>query len=169
VLSVSVSALIVLPLVFSLLIVIQLGSALVYYPYYFTYKNPFVNYGGIQGYGEGLDQAAEYLAQKPNSKEMRVIAYAARGCFSYFFPGESDLLKIGFSDDGLPYVEGIQNADYLVLYPIRQKSRSDGVELMRLLQDVVPEQTIFIKDKEYVRIYKVGDLPEDVYNILLKK
>jgi 4-amino-4-deoxy-L-arabinose transferase-like glycosyltransferase len=159
----------VLPLALIVLIAFQLGSSLLYYPYYITYKNPFMNYGGVHGYGEGLDQAAEYLAQKPNAKGMRVIAYAARGCFSYFFPGQSDLLKIGFYEDGLPYVEEIQNADYLVLYPITQNSKTDGAELIRILQDVAPEKTIFIDGIEYVRIYKVADLPEDIYNVLTKE
>jgi hypothetical protein len=158
-----------LPLTLAALIAFQLGSALPYYPYYFTYKNPFVNQGGIHGYGEGLDLAAEYLAQKPNAKEMRVIAYAARGCFSYFFPGESDLLKIVLSKNGLPYVEGMKDADYLVLYPISQKYKPDGIELMRVLQNAPPEHTIFIDGMEYVRIYKIADLPEDVHNILQKK
>jgi hypothetical protein len=156
-------------LTFIMLIAFQLGSSLLYYPYYFTYKNPFVNRGGIHGYGEGLDQAAEYLAQKPDAKEMRVIAHAARGCFSYFFPGESDLLKIGFYENGLPYVEGIQNADYLVLYPIRQNSRKDDIGLISVLQDATPEHTIIIDGMEYARIYKVTDLPEDIYNILRKE
>ena len=151
------------------LIVFQLGSSLMYYPYYFTYKNPFVKQGGVHGYGEGLDQAAGYLAKKGNAKDLRVIAYAARGCFSYFFPGKSDLLKIGFYEDGLPYVEEIQNADYLVLYPIRQNTKADGVELMRVLQNVSPEHTIFIDEIEYARIYNVADLPEDIYNILLRE
>ena len=99
---------------------------------------------------------------------MRVIAYAARGCFSYFFPGESDLLKIGFSQNGLPYVEGIENANYLVLYTIRQQYKPDSIELMHVLQNVIPEHTIFINDLEYIRIYKIADLPEDIYNILQK-
>jgi len=159
----------VLPLTLTVLIAFQLGSSLLYYPYYLTYKNPFVKHGGIRGYGEGLDQAAEYLAQKPNAKGMRVIAYAARGCFSYFFPGDSDFLKIGFYEDGLPYIEEIQNADYLVLYPIVQNNRKGDMELMRFLQDVPPEQTIFIDGIEYARIYKVAALPKDIYNVLLKE
>jgi 4-amino-4-deoxy-L-arabinose transferase-like glycosyltransferase len=159
----------VLPLAFIILAAFQLGSSLEYYPYYFTYKNPLVKQGGIHGYGEGLDQAAEYLAQKPNAKNMRVIAYAARGCFSYFFPGQTDLLKISFYEDGLPYVEEIQNADYLVLYPITQNYKKDGVELMQVLQGVPPEHTIVMDGIEYARIYQVASLPKDVYDLLEKK
>ena len=153
----------------TVLIAFQLGSSLLYYPYYFTYKNPFVKHGGIHGYGEGLDQAAEYLAQKTNPKGLRVVAYAARGCFSYFFPGESDLLKIGLHEGGLPYVEGLETFDYLVLYPIRQNDKEDGSGLMRVLQEVSPEHTIVIDEIEYVRIYRIADLPKEIYNVLLVK
>ncbi|MDD2922571.1 MAG: hypothetical protein PHQ36_09835, partial [Anaerolineales bacterium] len=156
----------ILPIIFIVLMAFQLGSALQNYPYYYTYKNPFVSAGGMQGYGEGLDQAAEYIAQKPNAKELRVIAYAARGCFSYFFAGQSDLLKIGFAENSLPYIEGIQNADYLVLYPVREKNKPDDIELMRVLQNVKPERVIFIDGVEYVGIYKIADIPADVYRIL---
>ncbi len=159
----------IFPIIFIALMAFQLGGALLYYPYYYTYKNPFVSAGGIHGYGEGLDQAAEYIAQKSNAKELRVIAYAARGCFSYFFAGQSDLLKIGFSENKLPYVEGIQSADYLVLYPVREKDKPDDVQLMRVLQDVKPERVIFMDDAEYVRIYKIADIPADVYKILAKQ
>jgi 4-amino-4-deoxy-L-arabinose transferase-like glycosyltransferase len=158
-----------LPLILAMLVAFQLGSSLLYYPYYFTYKNPFVKQGGVHGYGEGLDQAAGYLAQKPNAKELRVIAYAARGCFSYFFPGQSDLLKIGSHEDGLPYVEGLETSDYLVLYPVRQNDKEDGSGLMRVLQDVPPEHVIFIDEIEYARIYKTADLPGKIYSMLLKK
>jgi hypothetical protein len=154
------------PLIFTLLMAFQLGSSLLYYPYYYTYKNPLVKEGGIHGYGEGLDQAAEYLAQKPHAKDMRVIAYAARGCFSYFFPGQSDILKFGFSEDDKPYIEQIRNSDYLVFYTIRQKTKPDDIKLMRFLQDVPPERVIFIDGIEYVRIYKIADLPENIYDAL---
>jgi 4-amino-4-deoxy-L-arabinose transferase-like glycosyltransferase len=158
-----------LPLILTVLVAFQLGSSLVYYPYYFTYKNPLVKQGGVHGYGEGLDQAAGYLAQKPNAKELRVIAYAARGCFSYFFPGESNLLKIGLHEDGPPSVEGLETSDYLVLYPVRQNDKEDGSELMSVLQDIPPEKTIFIDEIEYARIYKIADLPKEIYNMLLMK
>ena len=158
-----------LPLTFTILIAFQLFSALLYYPYYFTYKNPLINSGGIHGYGEGLDQAAEYLAQKPNAKGMRIIADVARGCFSYFFPGQSDLLKIGFSADGLPRIEGIKDADYLVLYTIREQYRPDDVKLLNLMQNVKPEHTVFIDGLEYARIYKITDMPKNIYSTLMKE
>ncbi len=158
----------VLPLAFIVLVAFQLGSSLLYYPYYYTYKNPLTSAGGIHGYGEGLDQAAEYLAQKPHAKDMRVIAYAARGSFSYYFPGQSDLLKFGFSENNQPYIEQIQNADYLVLYPIRQ-TKPDEMRLLNFLAKVTPERVIYVDGFEYIRIYKISELPKDIYKILARE
>ena len=53
--------------------------AFVHYPYYFTYYNPLV--GGSRtapdvmtvGWGEGLDAAARWLNQQPNSAELCVV------------------------------------------------------------------------------------------------
>jgi hypothetical protein len=157
-----------IPLIFAALLIFQLGSALFHYPYYYTYKNPFVSSGGIHGYGEGLDQAAEYLAQKPNARDSYVIAYAGRGCFSYFYPGRTDHMKIG-AQDGLPFVEEIQNADYLVVYNIRQNGKPDGIELIRFLENVTPEQIVSMDGFEYARIYKIADLPEDIFATLISR
>jgi hypothetical protein len=157
-----------IPLIFSALLAFQLFSAVSHYPYYYTYKNPFVNFGGIHGYGEGLDQAAEYLAQKPGAKDAYVIAYAGRGCFSYFYPGRTDHMKVG-AKDNLPFVEAIQDADYLVVYNIRQKDRTDGAALIRFLEKVTPEHIVAMDGFEYARIYRIVDLPEDIYATLIPR
>lgn len=143
----------------------QIGSTIPYYPYYFTYRNPITNTGGTRGYGEGLAQAAEYLAQKPNSKEIRAYVYNGMGTFSFFFPGETIVLKkIYLVNDDMPAVaDETRNADYLVLYPIAQKNLLESQKLLNILQGVAPEKTIFINDLEYIRIYKTTEIPESVY------
>ena len=56
----------------ALLIILQLASAMAFYPYYYTYYNPlFAMITGqppASNYGEGIEQAAAYLAQKPNAE-----------------------------------------------------------------------------------------------------
>jgi hypothetical protein len=155
-----------IPLIFTALVIFQLGSGLLHYPYYYTYKNPFVKQGGVHGYGEGLDQAADYLAQKPGAKDMYVIAYAGRGCFSYFYPGRTDHMKLGLKD-GIPYIEQIQDADYLVVYSIRQRGRLNDAELIRFLQEVAPEKIISFDGFEYARVYKITDLPQEIFTALI--
>ena len=152
-------------LAFILLVGFQIGCTIPYYPYYYTYRNPITNTGGSRGYGEGLAQAAEYLAQKPNSKEIRAYVYNGMGTFSFFFPGETVVLKKVYliNGDMLAVANETRNADYLVLYPIVQYYLPESEKLLDAFQGVVPEKTIFINDLEYIRIYKTTDIPESVY------
>ena len=86
------------------------------YPYYLGYFNPLL--GGAQkasqvmmvGWGEGLDQAADYLNALPGSKGLKVISWCGEGCFSYFFKGYT----IEMDWDMSP--AEIQKADYAILY-----------------------------------------------------
>lgn len=157
-------------LAFILLVGIQIGSTIPYYPYYFTYHNPLVDSGGTRGYGEGLAQAAEYLAQKPNAREFRAYVYNGMGTFSFFYPGETVILKKIYLIEGymLQIASDIRQADYLVLYVIVQNNQPESDKLLGALQGIVPEKTIVINDMEYIRIYKTADIPESVYEEMNK-
>ncbi len=150
---------------FGLLLAFQLGSAWAHFPYFYTYGNPLTSTGGVHGYGEGLDLAAQYLAQKPNAADMYVIAYAGRGCFSYFFPGRTEHMRAALNE-GQPFVEDIANADYLVVYNIRQSGRPEGAALIHALQNVTPEKIITYDGFEYARIYLISEIPKDVFDVL---
>ncbi len=159
--------------VMAVLIVLQIGSALPYYPYYFTYENPVMHaiLGNVPyGYGEGLDRAAAYLAQKPDASAMKVYAYAGMGPFSYFFPGRTEVLKkVYLTEDGLPSViAGMKWADYLVLYTELQNTQPESVKLLQALKDVQPEKIISIHGMEYARIYRIADIPQSVYDAMAK-
>ena len=56
------------------LVILQLTSALAFHPYYYTYYNPLfamvTGHPPASDYGEGFEQAAAYLAQKPNAKSL---------------------------------------------------------------------------------------------------
>ena len=65
--------------------------------------------------------------------------------------------------------EGIKDADYLVLYTIREQYRPDDVKLLNLMQNVKPEHTVFIDGLEYARIYKITDMPKNIYSTLMKE
>jgi 4-amino-4-deoxy-L-arabinose transferase-like glycosyltransferase len=68
-------------LVLAVPIVFQVASALITYPYYLSYYNPLM--GGSRrapqvmqiGWGEGIDQAARYLNQKPHAEKLKVISW----------------------------------------------------------------------------------------------
>lgn len=152
------------------LTLVQIGVGLPYYPYYFTYKNPFAKTASTLGYGEGLAQAAEYLAAKPNSKDIQAYVYSGMGTFSFFFPGETVVLKRVFLVDGdmLTITTEMRSADYLVLYPIAQSRLAESHNLLEAFEGVVPEKMIVINEMEYITIYRVADIPDAVYKKLDK-
>jgi hypothetical protein len=155
-----------------ILIGIQIALGLPYAPYYFTYKQPFAAAPATYGYGEGYSEAADYLAQKPNAKELRVYVYSGMGTFSFFFPGETVVLKRIhlIEDDFATITEELRKADYLVLYPITRAKHPETEKILGELEGVVmPEKVIIINGLEYIQIYRVGDIPESVYEALLAK
>ena len=156
--------------VFVFLITMQIGFGLPYAPYYFTYKNPFASQAATLGYGEGYSQAADYLAQKPNAKEIRAYVYNGMGTFSFYFPGETLVFKRVYliDKDFTSIADEIQSSDYLVLYPIVREKQPETEKIFEALQDVQPEKTIYINGLEYITIYKVTDIPQNVYDVLKK-
>ena len=159
-------------LFFGLLIGMQIVSGLPYAPYYFNYKQPFASVPATYGYGEGYSEAADYLAQKPNAKELRAYVYSGMGTFSFFFPGETVVLKRVYllDDDFLTITSDMRVADYLVLYPIVRDKQPETEKLLSVLEGVVePEKTIFINGLEYIQIYRVMDIPEAVYDALMEQ
>ncbi|MBK7449658.1 MAG: hypothetical protein IPJ47_09610 [Anaerolineales bacterium] len=163
--SVSVAALVVITLA-------QIGSGLPYAPYYFTYKNPLAKEAATYAYGEGFSEAAEYLAQKPNAKDLRAYVYIGMGTFSYYFPGETVVLKRPnvLFNDFVTITEEMRSADYLVLYPIAREKHPETEKILSEFEGVVaPEKVITINGLEYLQIYRVADIPESVYEALLKK
>ena len=140
-------------------IAVQITVALRTYPYYLSYFNPLM--GGSQkasqvlmvGWGEGLDRAARYLNDKPNSDELYVMSWYYPGCFSYFFKGISrDLPYQGWED--IHFQEAL-NADYAVVYYAHQLQRYAPKQLLDYLLPQAYERAIWINGLEYVRIYEM--------------
>jgi 4-amino-4-deoxy-L-arabinose transferase-like glycosyltransferase len=147
-------------LVPGLAIVLQIGSALHAYPYYLTYYNPLM--GGSKrapeammvGWGEGLEQAARYLNEQPDAKQLHVLSWYEPGCFSYFFEGSSAAIpNEDLSDADL---QGALNADYVVLYYAQQVQRRATKELITLLDPHPVAYSVWIDGIEYVRVYRTG-------------
>ncbi len=155
---------------FVLLIAVQIGFGLPYAPYYFTYKSPFASHPATYGYGEGYSEAADYLAQKPNAKDLRAYVYSGMGTFSFFFPGETLVFKRVYLIDKsfASIADEIKSSDYLVLYPIVREKQPETEKILGALQGVQPEKIIYINGLEYVTIYKVTDIPQSAYDALVK-
>jgi 4-amino-4-deoxy-L-arabinose transferase-like glycosyltransferase len=165
----------VLPLVvLGIVITAQAGSAFAFFPYYYTYYNPIMEawQPGRQnpnfGYGDGLELAARYLAQKPEAANSTVIAFYGRGPFSYFYPGKTEQLKPVYADaQNVPQlVQILHQSKYLVIYYELEQERDVPANVMRALEGVTPEKVIWLNDIEYIRIYRADTLSPHFYEVL---
>ncbi len=153
----------------ALVVVLQGAGGLPQYPYYYTYSNPlmlafFPGQNPNYGYAEVLDQAARYLAEKPNASQLTVTAWYGRS-LAYLFPGEVSVFKpmYALTQDAL---DNLRTTDYFVVYYAQQKKREIPTGFIQIMEPAVPEKVLWFNGIEYVRIYKVSDLPEAVLQAL---
>ena len=148
-----------------LLVALQFFNGLPYYPYYITYRNSLLSPPAAFAYGIGMDQAAAYLAQKPDAEHTVVYAYLGMGPFSYFYPGETKIFKRAELLNG--NFEGIANemqaSDYVVVYSAAQDVQPESQKFLNALKAVQPEKLILINGVEYARIIKISDIPESAF------
>ncbi len=144
-----------------LALAVQAASAAAAYPYYISYYNPLLEAAqpGIQnptlentGYGVGLDQAAAYLSQKPDAKNLTVLAANGYGCFSYYFPGHTTPIN-NFVLSDPQILEVLANAQYVVVDYYNQQR----INLVSDLQGIPPEHTVWINGIDFLRIYPASD------------
>ncbi len=152
-----------------LILFLQLGSALMFHPYYYTFYNPIMGIAKSD-YGEGFEEAAAYLAQKPEAESLKVLSFRGRGPFSYFFPGEMIILNPLFVEDaGMPsMLERLEQADYLVISDAFGPRTERTALFMRALVGVEPEKVIEINAVYPIRIYRMADLPSSFYETISK-
>jgi hypothetical protein len=164
----------VVPGTIYLAVLLQAGSALAFFPYYYNYYNPIMQawnpsgHSPNYGYGEGLDLAAAYLARKPDAARSTVLAFYGRGPFSYLYPGKTEQLKTVYADmENVPQlIDVLRSSRYIVLYYELEHQRNSPANLIRALEEVPPEKTIWMNGIEYIRIYDVKNLPPGVYAAL---
>lgn len=157
-----------------LVMIFQAGSALVYYPYYFTYRNPILYAAGWHTetpefpYGEGLELAARYLASLPDAEETTALVYYSRGCFSYYYPGESISFRPYYidGDHAEDLIGNIQSSKYLVVYYANQYRLEKYHPYLEILETVDPIHVIWLNGYEYVRTYDVSTFTPEMYEAL---
>jgi len=142
----------VLSLVLAATLALHGYLALRSFPYYFTYFNPL--FGGLSkasstitvGWGEGLDQAAEYLNQKPMAEKLKVASWYGASVFAPFFKGQT-----------VDYFQQKGNAlagDYVVVYVNqRQRNLPDG-EFFEFVDNLPLDKVIYLDSTPYVWIYR---------------
>lgn len=143
----------------TLVFMLQAGSGLMKYPYYFTYQNPLVPRSDKPAfpYGEGLELAARYLASQPDAKDATALVYYSRGCFSYFYPGPVERFKPYFVEPGheADLQNALDGADYLVIYYAIQGHLDKYQPLLSSLADQQPMKEIWLDGYKYAVIYKL--------------
>jgi hypothetical protein len=146
-----------------LIVGLQVGSAARAFPYYLSYYTPVL--GGADraldvftvGWGEGLDQAARYLAAKPGAADLRVASWY-RPCLSYFFNGRT-LNVPNATDISQEHLEFLMEADYLVSY-VHQRQRDIPQSLMDGLAGRVPEFVVEANGIPYATVYDLSAEPD---------
>jgi 4-amino-4-deoxy-L-arabinose transferase-like glycosyltransferase len=144
-----------------LLLVAQAAGLFYTSPYFYTYLNPWMRAANPENlpqffYGERIEQAAAYLADKPDARELTALVYFGRS-FSYYFPGRTLLFKPVLFGDKAQLIENLHAADYLVIYA--------GLhERLPLLNEMRPEHVINLNGRDYVEIYRVADVPAGFYD-----
>lgn len=136
-----------------LLVALLLGQGLLvlsYHPYYLAWYNPL--FGGQRaaqhslplGWGEGMEQAAQYLAAQPDAERLTVAAWGAVGLAPWFRG------QVILPERRAPW----RDADYAVVY-VTDVQRGDD-----LAQAVAGRNPVFIgrvHDLDYVWVYRLRD------------
>lgn len=136
----------------------QIFSALRTFPYYLSYYNPLL--GGARkapqvmqiGWGEGLDQAARYLNQKPIPGNLKVVTWYPLGPFSYFFQGHTHQIPIRPISTEQQWSDFL-DSDYAVVYIHQGQRGLLSAQLNTYLAQRKPEYTVWINGIEYAQIY----------------
>ncbi|MBN2043893.1 MAG: glycosyltransferase family 39 protein [Anaerolineales bacterium] len=144
----------------ALLAIAGLQVLLVYrvFPYGLSYYNPFM--GGTQsavevmmvGYGEGLDQAAEYLMTKPGKVDLVIYSFYSNA-FGFHFDwqiNEMPWYEWEFTDE-------VFDADYWVLYQ-SQKQRGMSGPAFEYVEGYQPEHVVVINGLEYAWVYNLAEI-----------
>jgi len=144
---------------FAIVLIAQVSGLFYTSPYYYTYLNPIMlaaHPAPLFYYGEKMEEAAAYLAEKPNAKDLSALVYFGRS-FSYYFPGRTLLFTPVLFGDKPQLIGNLKDSDYLVVYV--------GLhERLPLLNLITPEHIIYLNSRPYVEIYRVSDIPSNYYS-----
>ncbi len=88
-----------------------------------------------------------------------MLAWYGKGPFSFYFNGKTSTISTDNTWFG-NLDERLREADYLVTYT-NQWHRRNPPELFALLDKVEPVHRVWLDGIEYVRIYKISDIPLD--------
>jgi hypothetical protein len=145
-------------------VLLQAGFTLPHYPYYLTYYNPLVGGGWLApqvyyvGWGEGLDQVARYLNQKPGAAQLKVSSWYHRELIP-FFAGSADRLDPKGDANLMPW----HIADYVIFYLNQVQRENPDQALVNYIRSLEPEHVVHLKGMDYAWLYRTPEhIPDDV-------
>jgi hypothetical protein len=145
-------------------VLLQAGFTLPHYPYYLTYYNPLVGGGRFApqvyyvGWGEGLDQMACYLNQKPGAAQLKVSAWYHRELIPFFL-GSADRLDPKGDANLMPW----HTADYVVFYLNQVQRDNPSQALVSYIRSLEPEYVVHLKGIDYAWLYRTPEhIPDEV-------
>ncbi len=140
----------------SLLLLTPYSLLLTSYPYYFSYYNPL--FGGATtaaqtmqvGWGEGLNEAATYLNNLPNSKSLKVVSWYST-TFEPYFHGQT-IYKIDEAKISRSPKPGLA-ADYVIFYINQVQRRLPSEGGLAYFRQSPPVYTVTLNGLDYAWIY----------------
>lgn len=131
------------------LVLLQLVFSLPHHPYYLAYFNPLM--GGLPravettlvGWGEGMEQVAAYLNQKPKAETLYVASTPSQTLLPYF-KGQGENF---YTNDVA------MRADYVVIYRAQQQRLAPSAEIVNYYLAQEPEHVVEIEGVPYAWIY----------------
>jgi hypothetical protein len=150
----------------ALALAVSLSGVAATAPYYLSYFNPML--GGtpkapdamMVGWGEGLDQVAEFLNGLPEGAEIVASTEAWRTPLAYFLDGDAKFAA--FVDDP-PGVFRWANSDYYILYVTPLTRNGVWPPFLAYIEGQEPVLTVTLNGLEYARVYEIRDDPMPPY------
>ncbi|MDQ4099730.1 MAG: glycosyltransferase family 39 protein [Chloroflexota bacterium] len=141
----------------------QLASALTTAPYYLPYFNPLV--GGtagaedmlLLGWGEGMDQVADFILSQPGGDHAVVHTSNARVSLTYLMSPTTTVVTTGYRAD-MPSMVAWAHADYYVAY-VSQWQRDAFSRPIDYLSQFPPLKTVRFGGVDFARIYDLNAIP----------
>jgi 4-amino-4-deoxy-L-arabinose transferase-like glycosyltransferase len=132
-----------------LLLIVHALPVATIYPYYLAYFNPLM--GGLPravettlvGWGEGMEQVAAYLNQRPDADRAYVAAVPAQTLLPYFRGTGENFYT---NDVAL-------RADYVILYVSQVQRLAPSPEIVHYFLGMRPEHTVDVLGVPYAWIY----------------
>jgi hypothetical protein len=141
------------------LAVVGLQGALVWqvFPYGLSYFNPLLGGGAkapevmMVGYGEGLDQAGEYMVGVPGTRNLTIYSFYS-GVFGFHYLQQIKDMP-WYAEQFTPEV---LEADYWIVYH-SQRQRGLSPQILEAIEGQPVAHSVWINGIEYVRIYRLAD------------